>query len=155
MKIWLERTLAGCRAADDASASILKRIEIGTTFEAAIITRKLRSGAWHRRYWGLMSLLAWHVDRVEVEPGMWIELKNDPEIAHVAMKYCTGLYDSYILESGTIVRLLKSTAFDKMEPDEWPDYWRKAMDAVTQKFLKNSTPREIQDEILRCCGLAA
>jgi hypothetical protein len=155
MKVWLERTMSGCRPADDASAGILKKIPLGTTFEAAVITRKLRSGAWHRRYWGLMSLLASHVERVEIEPGAWFEISNDPEKAHAAMKYCTGLYDTYVIEGGGFVRMLKSTAFDRMAHEDWVTYWNKVLDAVHQKFLKHVDLTDLHDEILRCCGEAA
>jgi len=149
VKVWLERTLNGCRASDEASSNVLRKFPLGTSFEAEVITRRIRSSAWNRRYWLLMNLLSEHVERVELEEGWMWEIKNDPDRAHTAMKYITGLYDSFALDQGVIVRMLKSVAFDKMSPEEWADYWPKALDAVHQKFLRHVELSEIEDEIAR------
>lgn len=148
MKAWLERTPFGCRPADEDSAAVLKRIPLGTTFEADVITRKSRSGAWHRRYWLLMSMLASNLDHVEVEPGVVLRI-TDSESAHVAMKYAAGLYDSYVLKGGGCVRLIRSTAFDRMDADEWAAYWVKVLDAVHRVFLPGVEMPEMEQEIAR------
>lgn len=147
MKAWLERTPFGCRPADEDSAAVLKRIPLGTTFEADVITRKSRSGAWHRRYWLLMSMLASNLDHVEVEPGLILPIR-DSESAHVAIKYATGLYDQYVLEGG-VVRVIKSIAFDRMDADEWAAYWPRVLDAVHEKFLPGVEIPEMQNELAR------
>jgi len=154
MKVWMERTLSGCRASDEESLRVLNKFDVGVTFEADVITRKPRSSAWHRRYWALMSMLASHVERVEIEPGVTLEIHNADD-AHTAIKYCTGLYDSFVLEGGGVIRLLKSTAFDRMDADEWVAYWSKVLDAVHQKFLPRVELHDIEMEILRCCGEAS
>jgi hypothetical protein len=147
VKAWLERTPFGCKPADDDSAAVLKRIPLGTTFEADVITKKSRSGAWHRRYWLLMSMLASHVEAVEIEPGVVMPIRS-AEDAHAAIKYATGLYDQYVLETG-IVRVLKSTAFDKMDADQWAAYYPRVLDAVHQKFLPGVALLEVEAEIAR------
>lgn len=147
MRVWMLRTLSGCAPDSDEAASVLKRIPVGTSFECDVITRKSRSGAWHRSYWALMSMLASNLEQVEVEPGLVLPI-TDSESAHVAMKYCTGLFDTYVLEGAT-VRVIKSTAFDKMDADEWAAYWKRVMDAVHQKFLPGIGERFIRDEITR------
>lgn len=143
----MDRTPFGCKPSDAESEAVLKRIPIGTTFEADVITRKSRSTAWNRRYWLLMSMLASNLDHVEVEPGVVLRI-TDSESAHVAMKYCTGLFDSYVLE-GSVVRIVKSTAFDKMTPEEWAAYWVRVLDAVHAKFLPGVENRFIEEEIAR------
>lgn len=148
MKIWMDRTPFGCKPSDAESEAVLKRIPIGTTFEADVITRKSRSGAWHRRYWVLMSMLASNLDHVEVEPGVVLRI-TDSESAHVAMKYATGLYDSYVLKGGGCVRLIRSTAFDRMDADEWAAYWVKVLDAVHRVFLPGVEMPEMEQEIAR------
>jgi len=147
VKVWLERTFTGARAADAESAEILKRIPIGTTFEGDIVTQKKRSNAWHRRYWALMSMLAENVEQVEIEPGVTLPIR-DAEGAHVAMKYLTGLYDSYAIKGG-VVRLLKSTAFEKMSPEQWAAYWRKVLDAVHERLLPGVELPAVEEEIAR------
>jgi len=143
----MTRTLSGYQPADEDSAGVLKRFPVGTTFEIDVSTRKTRSGAWHRRYWCLMNMLAQNLEQVEVEPGMVLPIK-DAESAHVAMKYATGLFDSYAIKGG-VVRLLKSTAFDRMEPDEWAAYWQRVLQATHEKFLPGVGVAEIEDEIAK------
>lgn len=147
MRIWLTRTLAGYQAADEDSAAVLKRFPVGTTFETDVITRKTRSGSWHRKYWSLMNMLAQNLEQVEVEPGLVLPIK-DAESAHVAMKYATGLFDSYAIKGG-VVRLLKSTAFDRMEPEEWAAYWLKVLAATHERFLPGVEDHVLQDELAR------
>lgn len=145
MKLRLTRTLSGYQPADEDAAGVLKRFPIGTTFEVDVVTRKTRSGAWHRRYWALMNLLAQNLEQVEVEPGMVLPIK-DAESVHVAMKYATGLFDSYAIKGG-VVRLLRSTAFDRMEPEEWERYWQRVLAATHERFLPSVELHELQDEI--------
>ncbi len=147
MKIWLDRTPFGCKPSDAESEAVLKRIPIGTTFEADVITRKSRSTQWNRRYWLLMSMLASNLDHVEVEPGVVLRI-TDSESAHVAMKYATGLYDQYVLEAG-MVRIIKSIAFERMDADEWAAYWPRVLDAVHEKFLPGVEIPAMEDEIAR------
>lgn len=143
----MERSLNGCKPADEEASDVLKRIPMGTTFEADVVTRKTRSGAWHRRYWMLMSMIAENCEQVEIEPGVVLPI-TDAESAHVACKYLTGLYDSYAIKGG-VVRLLKSTAFEKMEAEAWEKYWVKLLRAVHMTILPGVEIAEVEDEIAR------
>ena len=147
MRCWLERSLNGCKPADDEAATILKRIPLGTTFEADIVTRKMRSSAWNRRYWVLMSMIADNCEHIEIEPGVTLRV-SDAESAHVACKYLTGLYDSFAIKGG-VVRLLKSTAFDRMSAEDWAAYWRKLLQAVHEKILPGVSLPSVEEEIAR------
>lgn len=148
MEVWLTRTLSGhLQAADADSASVIAKHKVGSTFPADIPTRMRRSGAWHRRYWVLMTMLGHNCDSVEVEPGLVLPIKNKDD-AHVAMKYATGLFDSYALPGG-VVRIVKSTAFEKMTADDWAAYWVRVLDVVHQKFLPGIEIASIENEIAR------
>lgn len=147
MKAWLERTPFGCKPADEDSAAVLKRIPLGTTFEADVVTRKSRSAARNRRHWLLMSMIASNVESVEIEPGVRLPIRN-AEDAHVAMKYLTGLFDSYAVKGG-VVRLLRSTAFDKMDADEWAAHWFRVLDAVHQHILPGIDMPHVEEELAR------
>jgi hypothetical protein len=147
VEIWLTRTAFGCAPADAESSEVLKKIPLGNTFPADVPIKKTRSGAWHRRYWVLMSMLGSHCESVEVEPGVVLPIRNKDD-AHLAMKYATGLYDSFAVQGG-VVRLVKSTAFERMTPDEWQQYWTRVLDAVHAKFLPNVSLRSVEDEIAR------
>lgn len=150
MEVWLTRTLSGVVGADDESRAIIEKHKVGTTFPADIPTRLTRSGAWHRKYWALCRLLGDNCESVEVEPGLVLPIRNKDD-AHVAIKYITGLFDSYVLPGG-VVRVVKSTAFDRMTPDEWKEYWAKVLDAVHEKFLPGVTIASVEEEIARCAS---
>jgi hypothetical protein len=147
MEAWVTRTLTGLVAADDDTKKLIERHQVGSTFPVDIPYRLTRSGAWHRRYWVLMSMLADNLEQVEVEPGVMLTIRNKDDV-HVAMKYATGLFDSYALEGG-VLRIIKSTAFDRMTPDEWAAYWAKVLDAVHAKFLPGVEIASIENEIAR------
>lgn len=147
MRVWLDRTLTGCKASDEESAAVLKRIPVGTSFEADVVTRKSRSGAWHRRYWALMSMIAENCEHVQIEPSVWLPI-TDSESAHIACKYLTGLYDSFAIKGG-VVRLLKSTAFDRMESDEWEAYWVRLLRAVHEHILPGVEIPEVENELAK------
>lgn len=147
METWVTKTLGGLVPADDEAKRAYDKHAMGSTFPIDLPVRTTRSGAWHRKYWVLMHMLGSNLDQVEVEPGMVLPIRNKDD-AHVAMKYATGLFDSYVLPTG-IVRLVKSTAFDAMTPDEWAIYWRKVLDAVHTKFLPGVEGAALENEIAR------
>lgn len=145
MEVWLIRTATGCAAADEDAQKALNKHAIGSTFPADIPVRHTRSLAWHKKYWQLMTMLGDNLEQVEVEPGLFLPIKNKDD-AHLAMKYATGLYDSYALP-GSVVRIVKSTAFDEMTADEWAVYWKRAIDAVHQTFLPGIDIVALENEI--------
>lgn len=147
MEAWVTKTLGGLQPADDGAKAAYERHAIGSTFPIDIPVRKSRSLPWLKRYWVLMHMLGSNCDSVEVEPGLVLPIK-DKDDAHLAMKYITGLFDSYALPGG-FVRMVKSTAFDKMTPDEWASYWKRVLDAVHAKFLPGIDSAMLEDEIAR------
>lgn len=148
MQTWVTRTETGIEPADEDARKAFDKHKVGTTFPIDLPVRATRSGAWHRRYWVLMHMLGTHCEQVEVEPGLVLPIRNKDD-AHLAMKYCTGLFDSYVIQGGGVVRLVKSTSFDAMTPDEWGLYWKRVLDAVHQKFLPSIGLHHVEDEIAR------
>src|SRR5687767_9664946 len=96
MEIWVTKTLAGIQPADDDAKAAFEKHKLGSTFPIDMPVRTTRSGAWHKKYWLLMTLLGNNLDQVEVEPGLVMPIRNKDD-AHIAMKYATGLFDSYLL----------------------------------------------------------
>lgn len=146
-EFWLTRTLAGLAPADPETAAEIERHKIGTTFPVQMPSRVSRSKLWHGRYWVLMTMLADNLDQVEVEPGLVLPIRSK-EDAHVAMRYATGLYDSFIVKGG-VVRIVRSTKFDAMTPDEWAMYWRRVLVAVHAKFLPGIALPSVENEIAK------
>jgi hypothetical protein len=148
MEAWVTRTANGLVAADEGAQKLIDRHAVGSTFPVDIAARTTRSGNWHRRYWVLMTMLSDNLQQVEVEPGMVLPIRNKDD-AHLAMKYATGLFDSYIIQGGGTVRLIKSTAFDAMTPDEWATYWKRVLEATHRVFLPGVTLPTVENEIAR------
>ncbi len=147
MEIYVTKTLSGLQPTDEDARKAYDKHAMGSTFPIDMPVRTTRSGAWNRRYWVLMQMLGSNLDHVEVEPGIVLPIRNKDD-AHVAMKYATGLFDQFVTQSG-IVRIVKSTAFDAMTPDEWAIYWKRVLDAVHQKFLPGIEGAALEDEIAR------
>lgn len=147
MEVWMTRTLFGCAPADEQAQKALNRHNIGSTFPVDIPTKRTRSLLWHKKYWQLITMLGDNLDQVEVEPGLILPIRNKDD-AHLAMRYATGLFDSYAVKGG-VIRIVKSTAFDEMTADQWADYWKLALDAVHQKFLPGISSAMVEDEIAR------
>lgn len=137
MRLWLEKTLTGIRGHDDEARLVLGRIKAGTVFEADVVTRTQRSGAWHRRYWLLMSMLAENVEEVDLGNGAMLPI-HDAEDMHTALKLLTGhchTYTTTVAGQVHVVRIPKPTNFREMSADEWPKYWARVLDAVHQRVL--------------------
>jgi hypothetical protein len=147
MEAWVTRTLTGIAPADDEARKVFDKHALGTTFPINIASRVTRSGQWHKKYWLLASMLADNLDQVELEPGLIMPIRSKEDV-HVALKYATGLFDSYALPGG-IVRVVKSTAFDAMTPDAWSAYWVKVLDAVHRIFLPNIAIATVENELAR------
>lgn len=145
MEIWVQKTAAGLQPADEDARRAFDKHAVGSTFPIDIAMRITRSGAWHKRYWVLMQILGANLDHVEVEPGLVLPIRNKDD-AHIAMKYATGLFDSFVVP-GNVIRIVKSTAFESMTADEWADYWKRVLDAVHQKFLPGVTIASVENEI--------
>ncbi len=156
MKIWLARHHESLVCTDEESLRVIRRLGEGECqcFERIAV----RDPVAHRRYWGLMTMIGHHVDRIEID-----RIRKEPvympifskDNAHTAMKLCTGLYDTLPV-GGTAyaVRVPKSTTFKEMTPDEWLAYFPRVMDVVVERVLPEVEIPEVQTEMLKCMGAA-
>jgi hypothetical protein len=142
---------------DEAGLRIIRRMEEG---ECECFKRiAVRDPVAHRRYWGLMTMIAEHVDQIEIDrlrgQPVYMPIFNKDN-AHTAMKLCTGHYDTLPV-GGThyAVRVPKPTSFDDMTPDEWEAYWPRVMDVVEHKVFPEVEIPEVQLEMMKCMGIAA
>ena len=158
MRIWLTRTLSGWMHGDSDSKAVLDRFPLGTTVEFDVKTRQSRSGAWHRRYWLLMSRL--HeagISEVNIrelgDDGDPIPYPvNSAEDIHTALKFVCGLVHRHEITSGGdkyLLRVPKSTRFEEMTPDEWALYWPRVLDGVHQRVLENVGSEYLMEELQR------
>lgn len=157
MKVWFARHGDSLVSTDEDSLRVIRRLGEG---ECQLFERKaVRDPVAHRRYWGLMRLIAHNVDRIEIDrlggQPVFMRVFNKQN-AHTAMKLCTGLYETLPI-GGTdyAVRVPLSTDFESMTPDEWLAYWPRVMDVIHEKVLPGVEIPEANLEILKCMGHAA
>lgn len=154
---WFARMDDHLVATDETSLRVIRRLEQG---ECQLFKRiAVRDPVAHRRYWGLMSMIADHVEQIEIDSvrGQPVFMPiHTKENAHTAMKLCTGHYDALPV-GGThyAVRIPKPTNFEDMSPDEWALYWPRVMDVVCSKVFPEVEIPEVQTEMLKCMGMAA
>lgn len=157
MKIWLARHGDSLIATDEESLRVIRRIGQG---ECQYFSRvAVRDPVAHRRYWGLMQLIANNVDQIEIDcirkVPVYMPIFNKDN-AHTAMKLCTGHYDTLPLGgSHYAVRVPRSTNFEEMTPDEWLAYWPRVLDVVQSKVLPGVEIPEAGLEMMKCMGIAA
>jgi hypothetical protein len=157
MKIFLARHGDSLVSTDEESLRVIRRIGEG---ECQYFKRiAVRDGVAHRRYWGLMRLIANNVDQIEIDRirgvPVYMPVFNEQN-AHTAMKLCTGHYDTLPLGgSHYAVRVPKATNFEDMTPDEWLAYWPRVLDVVQEKVLPGVSVPTAEFEMLKCMGMAA
>jgi hypothetical protein len=145
-----------CRAGDFLAPTDeegLKLIrKIGEGEEVAFKPLRVRSLAWHRRYWKLMQDLAAHISEINISLGdqpvmMPIASAHD---LHTAIKLITGhCITQHIKGTGYVLRIPKPTNFDEMTADEWSEFYPRALDAVHERALPLIDVPELEDELAR------
>ncbi|MDQ1291258.1 MAG: hypothetical protein QG615_1064 [Nitrospirota bacterium] len=134
-EIYLKRTLTGFVADDEAAASSMRRIPVGTTVRCEIV--KPRSVAQLRMYWAMCSLVAMN----------HAELQTREQVDQ-ALRLLTGHVD-LVKVGDKVLQLPRRIAFSTLSQDEWTDYLSRAKDAVCEHLLPGVDGDEIQNEILR------
>jgi len=129
----------------EVSEKLAKKVAPGELIEVDWASRKTRSVKWHRRYWGLLSIIQANSERF-----------RSADDVHMWLKMQTGLYDAVIeLSDGNKAYMVRSVAFDVMTADEWTAWWPKAIDVVSREILPGIPLPSVEQEIERAAGLAA
>lgn len=115
------RTEAGLRPARSWDAEDLSSDPIGTEYELVKVTR--RKPKQHRTYWRALNLVVKATNR-------W----PDAEHLHDELKLACGYYRKAAnLATGEIMLIPDSTAFDRMDQDQWQGFMDKAMELIAQE----------------------
>ncbi len=112
------RTDKGLRPANAWDAEALSTDPIGTEYELAKITR--RKPKQHRTYWRALNLVVKATNR-------W----PDAEHLHDEIKLACGYYRKAAnLATGEMMLIPDSTAFDKMDQEQWQHFMDRAMELI-------------------------
>lgn len=142
MKAMLLKTEKGLRGATpedhDAWVKFRRKLETmkpGTWLRMEWV--RPRHAKHHRKFFALLTLVAENS-----------EIYNTTEKALVAVKLVTGHFDLMVHpETGEILQIPKSIAYESMEQDEFDRFYSAAIDAVLQHILP-LIDREKADRLL-------
>lgn len=120
MELWMERTLTGLKAADEAGADVLRKVKLGKVVRVEMTTP--RNVAHHRKFFALLNLV-WS------SAGDWPSL----EVLLDKLKINLGHYEQcgeiVDPETGEIRKAikLKSISFAKMDQLQFEEFYERAL----------------------------
>ena len=139
----LKRTITGLVAADDAAAEMVRKIPVGETVRAEI-TRE-RSHRNLRRWWALVKMVYENSEQFK-----------SPEMVHEYIKIRAGHCQQIVSpKTGEVFLIADSISFGRMDEIDFMDFWRRAIAVVCDEIIPGLKSADVEDEILRLCGLAA
>lgn len=119
MQLWMERTLTGLKACDEAGADLLRKVKFGRTVRVEITVP--RNVQHHRKFFALLNLV-WS------SAGDWPTLEDMLD----ELKYRLGHYERCRIvdrETGEVFDYcrLKSISFASMDQTEFDEFYEKAL----------------------------
>lgn len=158
MKLWLGKRrrgdAVGLVATDDTSRAALARIEDGECVQVEIV--RPRSVDWNRMYWGMCREIGQHQDPPRDEDSIESEIRilaghyEVIYVGHTHAPWWLGALTRVLIDRGGIGRWLanrinvrltkhrvlvpKRIAFDKMDGDQWAEYFKRAELAICERF---------------------
>lgn len=124
MRLWLGKVRrdekVGLVPTDDTSRAALARIADGECVQVELV--RPRSVQWNKLYWALCREIGENQDPMRDEDSIDAELR-----------ILAGHYDVMYFD-GREVRVPKRIAFDKIDADQWGEYWKRAELAIAERF---------------------
>jgi hypothetical protein len=134
----VEKTKTGLVPAGGAAQRWFDRLRIGDLVE--VVVRRGRSLPWHRRYWKLVATIADNTDYTKQQ-------------VHLLLKLRCGCSMPIRERNGNVVLVPDSTAFDRMDPDAWADFWERVVAYVISDLLPGITRAELADQVGGLVGI--
>jgi hypothetical protein len=130
-ELLLIRTGSALMAADEASRARISRMPIGQAVRAEV--KRIRNLAHHRKFFALVEFVA---DRHPVY--------DNREKALVAVKVAAGHVDFLPNpETGELVAVPKSIAFDAMDQFAFDDFYERAVQGVLDHIIPQADREEV------------
>jgi hypothetical protein len=120
MQLWLERTVAGWKAADDLSASTMRKVKVGKVMRAELTTP--RNLAHHKKFFALLNLV-WS------SAGDWKSVDSLLDDLKRRMRHYETIGEWVDDETGEvkIIVKLKSISFAHMDQTQFEDFYEQAL----------------------------
>ena len=102
---------------------------------------RARSGRQNALYWQFIA---------KVAEGCGYD---SPQTLHNQVKAALGYFDLMRTLDGNAITVLRSTSFDDMEPEEFNDFFNRAIDLLCRDLLPGMTSDELKREIAEMISL--
>ena len=119
--MWFKKSISGLMPVEEPSEKWLSRIPDGE--EIMITQYRVRSGPWHRWYFGACREIG---KQQEPERSEWV-------IDH-AIRFWSGHVEVAKDHSGRVLEVAKRIAFDKLTPDQWATLWPQFEKTMIERF---------------------
>lgn len=130
-RLWFAKVRRGEKAGliptDEDSRALVNRLGDGECVEVEV--SRPRSVQFNRLYWGLCRTIGENQDP-----------QRDEDSIDAELRVLAGHYEVMYV-AGHEVRVPKRIAFNKMNADEWNEYFRKAEVAIAERFGPEFLPQ--------------
>jgi len=135
----------------DDDAEKLKKVGADEVVKCTVV--KARSAAFHRKFFGLLSLVLDNIPDDAVFEAtasdgskQVLQIKTvDDLLFHV--KCQAGLMESAVTLGGKVLYIPKSISFAKMDDFAFSEFYSKAVDVCLKFFLKGVDKAALQEEV--------
>lgn len=148
-----------CRAGDflaptnDESREFIRKLGDGE--EIALKPLRVRSLAFHKRYWALIGDISVHITEFNISLGEVDAFMpiGSPYDLHTAIKLVTGhCTTQHIKNTPYVLRIPKSTDFASMSAEDWADYYLRVLTAIHERALPQIKDVIIFQELARAAS---
>lgn len=140
-RLYLKKTLTGFAPADEQSAELARKYNLGETYRADVC--RPRETTSLRRYWALINLVLMNSDEFKTKEQLHAYLK-------IRAGHATPIVSK---KTGEIFLVPNSIDFDTLDEAQFLDVWSKIIDVVCAEILPGVQASEMQYEIEKICGL--
>lgn len=142
-RLYLQKTLNGFTAGDEATSEAMRKYKVGETYRAEV--SKPRNLTMHRRYWALVTLCYQNSDQFK-----------SAEQCHEYLKIRAGHCEPIASKTtGEVFLVPKSIAFSEMDDVGFAEFWNKVVQVICEEIIPGLDSDALELEIQRCAGLAA
>jgi len=126
----------------EADLEVSRSVPVGGEVAGSTSKKKSRNVKHHRKYWSLIRLVYHNLP--EKLTGI---IRNENEL-HEEIKMQLGLREKRQSLSGRVYYKPGSIAFDKMNQDDFEEFYSRALDVICKWVLPGTNSHDLEMEIM-------
>jgi len=145
MKVYLKKSLNGFSPADEDSEKYHKKCKLETVYYFDVKKVKdQRNYKLLQKYWTMLGVAVENTETYRNKEDLHHDIKWALDITIVKQNMLTG----------EMMKEVGSVAFDKMENDEFNQYYSDSVGVVLSKVLKGVSEKELDNAVNEILGFA-